>query len=91
MKRVYITTIVTALLMLAIFGTAFSAWESKPETDVLKVGFIYENDESTPYTANFALARDALMKEYHCPVVFSGHLHIQAIFSQRFRSFRLSI
>ena len=64
MKRVYITTIVTALLMLAIFGTAFSAWESKPETDVLKVGFIYENDESTPYTYNFMLAQYALERQF---------------------------
>ena len=24
----------------------------------------------------------AMMKEYHCPVVLSGHLHVQAIFSQ---------
>ena len=30
----------------------------------LKVGFIYDNDESTPYTYNFSLAKDAIEKKY---------------------------
>lgn len=60
MKRVYITTIVTALLVLGVFSMVFSVWDGTTRVDALKVGFIYENDESTPYTYNFMLAQEAL-------------------------------
>ena len=63
MKRIYITTIIAALLVLALFATAYSVWESKPGADRIVVGFIYENDESTPYTYNFTLAQKALERE----------------------------
>ena len=32
--------------------------------DGLKIGFIYDNDESTAYTYNFSLAKDAVEKKY---------------------------
>ena len=60
MKRVYITTIVTALLVVAAFSMVYSVWDGAARVDALKVGFIYENDESTPYTYNFMLAQEAL-------------------------------
>lgn len=60
MKRVYITTIVSALLVLAVFGAINRVWERTGGVDVLKVGFIYKNDESTPYTYSFMLAQEAL-------------------------------
>jgi basic membrane protein A len=60
MKRVYITTIVTALLVVAAFSMVYSVWDGTVRVDALKVGFIYENDESTPYTYNFMLAQEAL-------------------------------
>ena len=50
MKRVYITTIVTALLTLVFFSFVYSFWTKREAIGHLKVGFIYENDESTPYT-----------------------------------------
>jgi len=60
MKRVYITTIVTALVVVAAFSMVYSVWDGTTRMDALKVGFIYENDESTPYTYNFMLAQEAL-------------------------------
>lgn len=63
MKRVYITTIAAALLVLAVFSWVYSFWTGKPGVETLKVGFIYDNDESTPYTYNFMLAQHALEKE----------------------------
>lgn len=60
MKRVYITTIVTALLVVAAFSMVYSVWDGAVRVDALKVGFIYENDESTPYTYNFMLGQEAL-------------------------------
>ena len=33
-------------------------------SNYLKVGFIYDNDESTAYTYNFSLAKDAVEKKY---------------------------
>ena len=60
MKRVYITTIVTALLVVAAFSMVYSVWDGATRVDALKVGFIYENDESTPYTSSFMLSQEAL-------------------------------
>ncbi|MBQ3423798.1 MAG: BMP family ABC transporter substrate-binding protein [Clostridia bacterium] len=64
MKRVYITTFLTALLLLAVFSGVLTAWDGSHRVDTLKVGFIYKNDESTPYTYNFMLAQEALEREY---------------------------
>ena len=64
MKRVYITTIVTALLVLGIIGAAYYGRGGEAGHQVLKVGFIYDTDESTPYTYNFSLAKRAVEKEF---------------------------
>jgi len=64
MKRYYITTAVICLLVLLAGSFAYGIWNRAPVLDHLKVGFIYENDESTPYTYNFFLAEQALKKEY---------------------------
>ena len=64
MKRVYITTALTCLVILAAFIGCFRVLNLAGGRDSLKVGFIYDNDESTPYTYNFSLARDAVAKKY---------------------------
>ena len=64
MKRYYITTVMICLLVLLAGSFAYGIWDRAPVLDHLKVGFIYENDESTPYTYNFFLAEQALKKEY---------------------------
>ena len=64
MKRVYIATLLTCLVLLAAFIGFFHIFNFTGGKDSLKVGFIYDNDESTLYTYNFSLARDALEKKY---------------------------
>ena len=64
MKRVYVTTALTCLVILAAFIGCFRLLNVSGGRDHLKVGFIYDNDESTPYTYNFSLAKDALEKKY---------------------------
>ena len=64
MKRVYITTAVTAALAVLCFSFLYSYWSPKTEIDLLRIGFIYENDDSTPYTHNFALAEQVLRETY---------------------------
>lgn len=64
MKRIIITTLVTALAVLLLFSFILSAWDASPVTGTLKVGFVFENDESAPYTYNFSLARNALEQQY---------------------------
>ncbi len=64
MKRVYITTAVTCLVILAAFTLCFRLLNITGERENLKIGFIYDNDESTPYTYNFSLSKDALEKKY---------------------------
>ena len=63
MKRVYIITIVTALLVVAVFSGIHYVWNGGKRVDTLKVGIIYKNDESTPYTFNFMLAEDELKRQ----------------------------
>ncbi len=64
MKRVYITTALTCLVVLAAFIGIFRFLNLSGRRENLKIGFIYDNDESTPYTYNFSLAKDALEKKY---------------------------
>ena len=64
MKRVYIATVLTCLVILAAFIGVFRFLNLSGGKDHLKVGFIYDNDESTPYTYNFSLAKDAVEKKY---------------------------
>ena len=64
MKRYYITTVVVSTLMLLAFSLYYTPWKRFSSNETVKVGFIYDNDEITPYTYNFSLARDALEKRY---------------------------
>lgn len=64
MKRFYIATVAICLAVLAVCGTVYSVWDRKAEDEALKVGFLYESDETTPYTYNFARAKAALEKAY---------------------------
>lgn len=64
MKRVYIITALTCLVLLAGLLCIFKLLNLSGGKDHLTVGFIYDNDESTPYTYNFSLAKDAVEKKY---------------------------
>ena len=64
MKRIYMITALTCLVTLAAFLGVFRLMNPAGGRDSLKIGFIYDNDESTPYTYNFSLAKDALEKKY---------------------------
>ncbi|MBP5331311.1 MAG: BMP family ABC transporter substrate-binding protein [Lachnospiraceae bacterium] len=64
MKRVYIITAATCLVILAAFLCCFRLLNLSGGREHLTVGFIYDNDESTPYTYNFSLAKDAVQKKY---------------------------
>ncbi|MCR4807058.1 MAG: BMP family ABC transporter substrate-binding protein [Lachnospiraceae bacterium] len=64
MKRMYIVTLLTCLAILGALLCAFRLMNLSDGRDHLTVGFIYDNDESTPYTYNFSLAKDAVEKKY---------------------------
>lgn len=64
MKRVYITTVLTAAVAFLVVFSINSVLRSQQFSGVLRVGFIYENDLSTPATGNFALAEYALRSAY---------------------------
>lgn len=64
MKRIYIATVATCAVMLALFICLFNFLNLAGRKDHLTVGFIYDNDESTAYTYNFSLAKDAVVKKY---------------------------
>lgn len=64
MKRAYIVTALTCSVILAALVLIFRLLNLSGGRDHLTVGFIYDNDECTPYTYNFSLAKDALEKKY---------------------------
>ncbi|MBR1560660.1 MAG: BMP family ABC transporter substrate-binding protein [Clostridia bacterium] len=64
MRRVYCITIAVCLACIAVFGGIYGPYKSAREAEPLKVGFIYQNDETTPYTHNFTQAQQALEGAY---------------------------
>ena len=66
MKK-WISWIATALVCVAtllIFALTSDFFSGKDRSGVLKVGFIYSEDESTPYTYNFIQGEYALAEKY---------------------------
>lgn len=64
MRRVYISVAVTCAVILGLAYNWFYFLNLSGARDHLTVGFIYDNDESTPYTYNFSLAKDAVEKRF---------------------------
>ncbi len=64
MKRVYLTTALTCLIVTVLILGCFRLLNLSGGREHLTVGFLYDNDESTPYTYNFSLAKDAVEKKY---------------------------
>ena len=64
MKRVYKITVLTCFFLLSGLILLFRYLNLAGGKDHLIVGFVYDNDESTPYTYNFAIAKDAVVKKY---------------------------
>ncbi len=76
MTKRYILTICTCNVMLALFLCAFRILYPATDRSTIKVGFIFDNDESTPYTYNFSLGMDALEKEYGERVEILTHSNV---------------
>ena len=64
MKKQFILTIIVCVIVLAAVSVLTGFWQDKPGSKVLRIGFIYSEDESTPYTANFVKGQRALEEEY---------------------------
>ena len=64
MKKRWLLTLITcaAVLLAATLLTGF--WGKVPQGKTIRIGFVYSEDESTPYTANFVQAQRALEEEY---------------------------
>ncbi len=64
MKRLYLSTFLTCLVVTVFFAWRNRIWDFSREDELLKVGLICESDESGPYTYNFTVARTALEEIY---------------------------
>ena len=64
MKKQIIMTAIICAVVLAAASILSGFWDVTQNPGVLKVGFVYSEDESTPYTANFVKAQRALEDEY---------------------------
>ena len=63
MKRVYITTFLTCIAMLGLAFGIRHLFHFHEALSSVTVGFIYEGDESAPYTYNFSRAEISLQEE----------------------------
>ena len=76
MKKIVLTVVICVIVLAAVsFLTGF--WNNSPKINVTRVGFVYSEDESTPYTANFAKAQHALEEEYgdKVEVLYKSNVH----------------
>ena len=64
MKKFFLPTVIICVLVLAALSIITGFWDNAPKINVTRVGFVYSEDESTPYTANFVKAQRALEEEY---------------------------
>jgi basic membrane protein A len=64
MKKQFIITLIVCVIVLAAVSVLTGFWQDKPGSKVLRIGFIYSEDESTPYTANFIKGQRAIEEEY---------------------------
>ena len=64
MKKQFVLTVAVCAAVLIAASILTGFWGTPQSAKVLKVGFIYSEDESTPYTANFVKAQRALEEEY---------------------------
>ena len=64
MKKIFLPTVIICVLVLAALSFITGFWDNAPKINVTRVGFVYSEDESTPYTANFVKAQRALEDEY---------------------------
>ena len=64
MKKFVLPTVIICVLVLAALSIITGFWDNAPKINVTRVGFVYSEDESTPYTANFVKAQRALEDEY---------------------------
>ena len=60
MKRMRIVTVIAALVMICIFAAISIIGRKDEGTRCIKVGFVYDGDESAPYTYNFIRAQKKL-------------------------------
>ena len=64
MKTRVIVTFIVCLVVLAVASLLSGFWETRESAAALKVGFVYSEDESTPYTYNFVQAQHLLEEEF---------------------------
>ena len=60
----FLQTVLSCALILFIAAFLTGYWTKDEEEEILKVGFVYSEDESTPYTANFVQAQRAVEFAY---------------------------
>ena len=64
MKNKYVLTLIICVIVLAAAAVLSGFWNYAQSNSTVRVGFVYSEDESTPYTANFVKAQHALEDEY---------------------------
>jgi len=65
MKRNIVITVITAFIFFALFAFKHFVLTSKDSDEVvLKIGFVYDGDESIPYTNNFIRAEHTIEERF---------------------------
>ena len=64
MKKQHVVTVIVCAAVLLAAALLTGYFKEKPDLGIVKIGFVYSEDESTPYTANFVQAQHIMEEEY---------------------------
>ncbi|MCR5418984.1 MAG: BMP family ABC transporter substrate-binding protein [Lachnospiraceae bacterium] len=70
LNKIHITSLITAFMLILVFvALDYLFLQDKTSDQVLRIGFVYDGDESTPYSANFIRAQREIENTYGDRVV----------------------
>jgi len=83
MNKYRLWGVLVCVFVLLAVSLATGYWTRKPEDGILKVGFVYSEDESTPYTANFVQAQRSLEETFGDKIEIYSRSNVQSRKSER--------
>ena len=75
-RNILITSLVSVIIIMVFSIIHFKLLSSDTSRQQIKVGFVYNSDEVSPYTANFIKAQKAIEREFGDKVIISVKANI---------------
>ena len=76
-RKILVTAIVSVIIIMVFAIIHFALLSSDTSKQSIKIGFVYDSDEVTPYTANFIKAQKAIERQLGSKAVVSVKANIR--------------